>query len=382
MTLKGRKKVTKIATAGQVNPRHVIIAFGINALLLLITWVNHGINIPYLIITSCVLLVWGIVSLLLLTSRTKKTEKIEATNKLTSSVIEKTEEVNFNVEIEPSAVSVELEDKAYDLRMLIEKIEEVSATTEQLAASMEKNTSIADESAGTALDIARSIQDLTETAGTVLALSSNIKENAKVLTSKVNETKTKSEIVIQHSKERLEAAIEEANIVIRISEISNSIADMNSKTNLLALNAAIEAARAGEAGRGFAVVADEIRKLATNSKKSISEINSIVAGVQKAVKTLQDTSGNVLNYVSTDINNDYIFMSEVANKYNDDVHVFENNFGIINKQSRETMENMEKLLENMDCISEAADEGATGVSSIAQMIEQIRETYIELQNNH
>lgn len=245
-----------------------------------------------------------------------------------------------------------------------------------------KNTSIADESAGTALDIARSIQDLTETAGTVLALSSNIKENAKVLTSKVNETKTKSEIVIQHSKERLEAAIEEANIVIRISEISNSIADMNSKTNLLALNAAIEAARAGEAGRGFAVVADEIRKLATNSKKSISEINSIVAGVQKAVKTLQDTSGNILNYVSTDINNDYIFMSEVANKYNDDVHVFENNFGIINKQSRETMENMEKLLENMDCISEAADEGATGVSSIAQMIEQIRETYIELQNNH
>lgn len=157
---------------------------------------------------------------------------------------------------------------------------------------------------------------------------------------------------------------------------------MNSRTNLLALNAAIEAARAGEAGRGFAVVADEIRKLANNSKKSISEINSIVAGVQKAVKTLQVTSGNILNYVSTDINNDYIFMSEVANKYNDDVHVFENNFSIINKQSRETMENMRKLLENMDCISEAAGEGAIGVSSIAQMIEQIRETYIELQNNH
>ena len=48
----------------------------------------------------------------------------------------------------------------------------------------------------------------------------------------------------------------------------------------MALNAAIEAARAGEAGRGFSVVADEVRKLAESSSEAVTEIASLIHGIQ------------------------------------------------------------------------------------------------------
>ncbi len=62
----------------------------------------------------------------------------------------------------------------------------------------------------------------------------------------------------------------------QISAIVSAINGISEQTNLLALNAAIEAARAGDVGRGFAVVADEVRSLAANSKRSSTEIDSLV----------------------------------------------------------------------------------------------------------
>ncbi len=66
----------------------------------------------------------------------------------------------------------------------------------------------------------------------------------------------------------------------QVEHILQVIRDIADQTNLLALNASIEAARAGDRGRGFAVVAEEVRNLATRTRDSVGEIDTIVHGLE------------------------------------------------------------------------------------------------------
>ena len=69
----------------------------------------------------------------------------------------------------------------------------------------------------------------------------------------------------------------------KLSEITETIRGVARQTEILAINAAIEAARAGEGGRGFAVLAGEMRRLATQSNASATQINHDIAALMQTV---------------------------------------------------------------------------------------------------
>lgn len=122
-------------------------------------------------------------------------------------------------------------------------------------------------------------------------------EIAGIGTNQVKEL-TQSISIISANTEKVIEMVQHLNSsysdIADVIKIVQSIAD---QTNLLSLNSAIEAARAGEHGKGFAVVALEVRKLAEQTKNSISKIEEIIevsnTYLTNVVTSIHDVSGIV-----------------------------------------------------------------------------------------
>jgi hypothetical protein len=99
----------------------------------------------------------------------------------------------------------------------------------------------------------------------------------------VDEVNNMAKGLLDNSKVLIKDSHEVTGQVDKTANILNFIRRVSEQTKLLGLNAAIEAARAGESGRGFGVVAKEVGKLAEESNRSTSEINTILMSFQKSI---------------------------------------------------------------------------------------------------
>jgi methyl-accepting chemotaxis protein len=185
---------------------------------------------------------------------------------------------------EVGRMAAALEESMATMRTVVAAIGDSSTTlasaTEQLSASAQDMTRLADGSstqsgivAGAAGQVSTSVQTVAagseEMGASIREIARNASEVARVAGQAVEVADATTATVAKLG----ESSLEIAGVVKAITSIAE-------QTNLLALNATIEAARAGEAGKGFAVVANEVKELAQETAKATEDIAHRVAAIQ------------------------------------------------------------------------------------------------------
>jgi methyl-accepting chemotaxis protein len=260
-----------------------------------------------------------------------------------------------------------------------ESINVLSSSSSEIMASV---TQLASASAETATSVS-------ETTTTV----EEVKQTAEVTSYKAKEVSDKaanSAAISLQGETAIENAIEGmygiqkqmesiANIIVKLSEQSQTISEITSsvneiaeQSNLLAVNAAIEAAKAGEQGKGFGVVAQEIKNLSERSKEANLQIRNILRDVQKSISTavMSTEEGNKVVNEGLKLN---AVSGESIKALSESVTDSVNASIQIAASSTQQLEGMDQIATAMESIKEASLQASTSTKQSAEAVRDIQQ---------
>lgn len=231
--------------------------------------------------------------------------------------------------------------------------------TGQVASAMNEMVATVQEVSRTASEALSATNHADQEASNGTHASNIAMKGINTLINKIDETEGKVK--------KLEIESENIGTVL---DVIRGIAE---QTNLLALNAAIEAARAGEQGRGFAVVADEVRTLASRTRESTDEINTMITGLQAEVHDVVESMGTAseqgkdgaekvekaiqsLNAIASSVSAISDMNTQIASA---------------SSEQQSTAEEINKNIENIDLISQRTSQDANETNKTSNELTQL-----------
>ncbi|PLT31111.1 methyl-accepting chemotaxis protein [Peribacillus deserti] len=214
----------------------------------------------------------------------KTKDEVFALNQSFTTMVDHLRELIDQVGTSASQVAASAEELMASADETMRGTEQITASIQQVSAGAEQQTRKSEESASAAQETTSAVSKIADNAEAVLELAASVNDQTHLGSQLVSET--------LNSMNLIHGSVEETDRVLsglhkrsaEIGDILGLITDIAEQTNLLALNAAIEAARAGEAGKGFSVVAAEVRKLAEQTRNSVTHISEITSIMQNDTK--------------------------------------------------------------------------------------------------
>lgn len=246
-----------------------------------------------------------------------------------------------------------------------------SATTEELSAGMDETAITTDEINKNVISIEDKVKDINGLTDECLNVSEEILDKADNIKSKTIESKKYSKKLCDEVKEKTEVAMEQAKAVNKINELANAIMGITEQTSLLALNASIEAARAGDSGKGFAVVASEISNLANQSSETVKGISDIVEEVHQAVENMTNCMKQTIEFLNTNIADDYEEFTQVGVQYSQDASLFKNNINNINDSINVLSQTITNISQAISSMNTTINNSSIGIRNIAEKTSDI-----------